>query len=169
MTNWNMEENKKLYQTSTQHGSQERMQSFQNSMVVLWSTMGKLFHPAWTKRNGELGSRQFQDWTVELERYGSAGVLRGIESVREAGSDFVPKLNKFIGHCQQTYTGSNSTALENGSEQFHGSKLKSTPHGTPLVHTVGSYTHEQLMESPCDEDRNMAAQTGGGGWSHPNV
>ena len=169
MTNWNMDEEKKLYhpQTSMPHGSQERTKSFQNSMVAMWQTMAKLFHPQWTKNNGEMGGQVFRDWTVELERFGSKGVLRGLGAVRISGSSYAPNLNKFIGYCIESNTGGTSPG-DSFSEQLHG-KMKETPNGVPLCWTIGAYTDDELRASPCHEDHTMADKTGGHGWSHPSV
>jgi len=109
----------------------------------------------------------FRDWTVELERFGSGGVLRGLESVKVSGSSYAPNLNKFIGHCQDSGAGFVATG-DSFSEQLHGAMLP-TPNGVPLCWTIGRFTHDELMESPHQEDRQMAAQTNGQGWTHESI
>ena len=173
MTNYRqeMEQATSLYrpQTNTPYESNERTKLFQNSMVVMWQTMAKLFHPQWTKNNGEIGGQVFRDWTIELERFGSAGVLRGIESVRLSGNSYAPNLNKYIGHCLESNGGGNVGVGESYSEQLQGGRLKPTANGVPLCWTVGSYTHDQLLASPCHEDHAMAEQMGGAGWTHGSL
>ena len=156
----NQSEMNQHQQTNMPHGSQERMKSFQNSMVVLWQSMGRLFHPQWTKNNGEIGSPAFQDWTRELQYLGSKGVLKGLDSVRCSGRDYAPSLNKFIGFCRDEIEGGGGTDLSY-SETQHGGQLKPTPNGVPLSWTTENYSYEELMASGHPEDAERARSAKG--------
>jgi hypothetical protein len=79
-------------------------------MVVMWDKMGKLFHPTWIKNNGEVGSQQFRDWTESLQWFGAKGVLNGMAATESSGSDYPPKLNKFIGYCIKSGSQNDSKA-----------------------------------------------------------
>jgi len=103
---------------------------------------------------------------VELERFGSAGVLRGLEAVKTSGSSYAPNLNKFIGYCIESSSASANPG-DSFSEQLHGA-MKPTPNGVPLCWTVGKYTHEDMIESGHSDDNNIAMQTNGEGWKHPD-
>lgn len=77
----------------------------------MWESMSRLYHTQWTRTNGEVGGPVFQDWCRELLPYGSDGVLRGLQSVRDAGSAYLPPLSKFLSYCR-------SGGAENFSPDF---------------------------------------------------
>ena len=77
----------------------------------MWDTMSRLYHPQWTRSNGEVGGNTFQDWTRELLPYGSNGVLQGLQEVRSSGNVYVPPLAKFLSMCRgggEAHTGEGS-------------------------------------------------------------
>lgn len=164
-----MERATNLYhpQKSTNNAADERLRSFQRSMVVMWEQMAKLFHPQWTKNNGDIGGEGFRDWSLELRRFDAGGVLRGLDAVKNSGISYAPNLNKFIGFCKED-GGGNPSPGSGLDEQRYG-KLKPTPSGVPLSWTIGRYSVEELEASPCDEDRNLARNlriTGETCWEH---
>jgi len=59
--------------------------------------------------------------------------------------------------------------LIEGSERFHGGKLRPTPQGVPLVWTVSTYDTADLIKSGTQQDIEMANQLkreGGTHWTH---
>ena len=78
------------------YDSNEAKQSFQQSMVAMWETMARLYHPQWTRTNGEIGGVTFQNWARELLPYGSKAVLTALGSIRDSGSSYMPPLAKFM-------------------------------------------------------------------------
>lgn len=62
----------------------------------MWETMARLYHPQWTRTNGEIGGAIFQDWAKELLPYGAKGVLVALQGVRDSGSAYLPPLAKFM-------------------------------------------------------------------------
>ena len=151
MMNYNDQQNSSLPPpTSMNYGSAEQQRSFQNSMVELWNVMSRLYHPQWSRTNGEIGGGVFQDWTRELLPYGSQGVLRGIQSVRDGGNVYPPVLNKFLSECR---AGGESSG---GSVDVFGRRLKPTPNGLPLTWTIGTYSIHELRASGLFEDATVA-------------
>ena len=114
----------------------------------MWQTMAKLFHPQWTKNNGEIGGQVFRDWTVELERFGSDGVLRGIDSVRGSGSSYAPNLNKFIGHCLDNYSQPAGQVGEWEKCPYTGRRRRLKPGHEELAKRLETdpRTHEQIRQ-----------------------
>jgi len=117
--------------------------------------MAKLFHPQWSRNNGEIGGPVYTDWFTELRQFGSKGVLRGIEAVKFSGGSYAPNLNKFVGLCLEG-AATGARPGDSYSEQLHGGQLKPAPNGTPLSWTVGNYTRAELMASGHPEDIAVA-------------
>ena len=125
-------------------------------MVTMWDSMSRIHHPTWTRTNGEIDGAVFKDWERELKPYGPQGVLRGLKRVREAGSAYVPPLNKFLSLCKNESESTDCRPGESFSEQEHGGRLKPTPNGVPLSWTIGNYSYEELMASGHPEDTEKA-------------
>ena len=116
--------------------------------------MSRLYHPQWVRTNGEIGGGVFQDWTIELMQYGSDGVLRGIQAIRDGGNVYMPGLNKFMAECR---VGSHSSS--GGDSDAFGRTPKPTPDGMPMCFlTEGGYTAETMLNSPHKEDREVGAE-----------
>jgi len=122
--------------------------------------MSRLYHPQWSRTNGEIGGGIFQDWARELLRYGSEGVLRGIQAVRDSGNVYMPVLNKFLSECR---SGGESSG---GEVDAFGRRLKPTPHGLPLTWTIGTYSIHELRASGLFEDVTVADSLERRGMTH---
>lgn len=136
------------------YDSAERQQSFKNSMVTMWGTMSRLYHPQWTKTNGEIGGGVFQDWSRELLPTGPDGVLRGLQAVRDAGNVYMPNLNKFLADCRN-----GSAESPGGARDAFGRRPRATPNGVPMsLLADGEHSAATLLESDWPEDQQAGAE-----------
>ena len=118
--------------------------------------MTVLFGSRWTKENGDIDGLAFHGWMEELKPLGVDAIEHGINSVKYSGTQYVPCLNKFLGHCKERDGDPENLPGESFSEQLHGGRLRPTPNGVPLSWTIADHTYQELMASEHIEDRNAA-------------